>query len=45
MKVGVGAVHRGIGTTKQNANKEVVHSRENCGVLDRRAIDRKKMDT
>ena len=45
VKVGVGALHRGIGKTKQNANKEVVYSsRENCGVVDRREIDGKKME-
>ena len=44
MKVGVGALHRGIGKTKQNANKEVVYSRENCGVVDGREIDGKKME-
>ena len=27
MKVGVGALHRGIGKTKQNANMEVVYGR------------------
>ena len=43
MKVGVGALHRGIGKAKQSANKEVVYSRENCGVVDRREIDGKKM--
>ena len=42
VKVGVGALHRGIGQTKRNANKEVVHSRENCGVVDRREMDWKK---
>ena len=35
VKVGVGALHRGNGETKQNANKEVVNSRKNwlwcCG--------------
>ena len=45
VKVGVSALHRGIGKTKQNANKEVVYSRENCcGPVDRREIDRKKME-
>ena len=48
MKVGVGALHKGIENTKQNANKEVVccvpGSRENCGVVDRREIDGKKME-
>ena len=44
MKVGVGALHRGIGKTKQNANKKVAYSRENCGVVDRREIDGKKME-
>ena len=44
VKVGVGALHRGIGKTKQNANKEVVYSRENCGVVDRREIDGKKVE-
>ena len=37
VKVGVGALHKGIGKTKQDAKKEVVYSRENCGVVDRRA--------
>ena len=36
MKIGVGALHRGIGKTKHNAYREVVYSRENCGVVDRR---------
>ena len=36
LRVGVGGLHRGIGKTKQNASKEVVYSRENCGVVDRR---------
>ena len=45
MEVGVGELHRGIGKTKQNANKEVVYSRENCGVVDRREIDEKNMET
>ena len=35
VKVGAGALHRGNGRTKLNANKEVVHRRENwlwcCG--------------
>ena len=35
VKVGVGTLHGGNGKTKQNANKEVVYSRENwlwcCG--------------
>ena len=35
VKVGVGALYRGNGKTKQNAHKEVVYSRENwlwcCG--------------
>ena len=45
VKVGVGALHRGIGKRKQNANKGVVYSRENCGVVvDRREIDGKKME-
>ena len=44
VKVGVGALHRGIGKTKQNANKEVVCSRENCGVVKRREIDGMKME-
>ena len=44
VKAGVGALHGGIGKTKQNANKEVVYSRENCGVVDRREIDVKKME-
>ena len=45
VKVGVGALHRGNGKTKQNAkNKEVVYSRGNCGVVDRREIDGKKME-
>ena len=44
VKVGVGALHRGIGKTKQNANREVVHSRKDCGVVDRREIDGKKME-
>ena len=44
MKVGVGALHRGIGKTNQNATKEVVYSRENCGVVHRRQIDGKKME-
>ena len=37
---------RGIGKTKQNANKEVAYkySRENCGVVDRREIDGKKIE-
>ena len=45
MKVGVDALHRGIGKTTQSANKEVVYSRENCGVVDMREIDGKKMET
>ena len=44
VKVGVGALHRGIGKAKQRANKEVVYSRENCGVVDRREIDGKKIE-
>ena len=44
MKEGVGALHRGIGQTKQNANKQVVYSRDNCGVVDGREIDGKKME-
>ena len=32
VKVGVGALHGGIGMSKQNANEEVVYSRENRGV-------------
>ena len=42
MKVGVGALHRGIGKTKKNAKKEV-YSRDDCGFVDRRAINEKKM--
>ena len=42
--VGVGALHRGTEKTKRNANKEVVYSREKCGVVDRREIDGKKME-
>ena len=40
------ALHRGIGNTKQNLNKEVyIYSRENnCGVVDRREIDGKKIE-
>ena len=45
MKVGVGALHRGIGKTNQNATKEVVYSRENCGGVDTPKIDGKKMET
>ena len=44
VKVGVGTLYREIGKTKQNANKEVVYSRENCGVVDRRDIDVNKME-
>ena len=47
VKVGAGALHRGNGTTKQNANTEVVYivGRTGCGVvLDRRGIDGKKME-
>ena len=44
VKEGVGALHRGIGQTKQNANKQVVYSRDNCGVVDGREIDGKKME-
>ena len=44
MKVSVGALHREIGKAKQNSNnKDVVYSRENSGVVDRREIDVKKM--
>ena len=39
VKASVGALHRGIGKTKQDANKEVVYNRENRGVVDRRDID------
>ena len=45
VKEGVGALHRGIGQTKQSANKEVVNSRENCGVVDRREVDGGEMET
>ena len=45
LKMRVCALHRGIGKTKQNAKKEVVHSRENCGVVDRRDVDGQKMET
>ena len=31
--------------TRQNTNKEVVYSRENCDVANRREIDGKKMET
>ena len=46
VKVGAGALHRGTGKTKQNANTEFVYinSRENCGVVDRREIDGKKKE-
>ena len=44
VKIGVGALHKGIAKTKQNANREVVHNRENCGAVDRRQIDWKKME-
>ena len=40
----MGALHRGIGKTEQNANKEVVCSREKCVVVDRRETDGKKME-
>ena len=43
----VHCIDSGIGKTKQNANKEVVYIRENCGVVDRREIDgkmKKKLD-
>ena len=38
VKVGVGALHRGIGNTKQNPNKEVVDRRE----IDGKKIERKQ---
>ena len=44
VKVSAGALHRRTGKTKQNANKEVVHSRENCGVVDRQEINEKKIE-
>ena len=44
VKASVGALHRGIGKTKQDTNKEVVYNRENRGVVDRRDIDGKKME-
>ena len=43
----VGALHRGTGKTKQNANNRklcIVVGRENCGAVDRRQIDGKKME-
>ena len=36
VRVGVDALHRGVGKTKQNANTEVVYTREDCGVVGRR---------
>ena len=44
VKVGVSELHGGVGTTKQNENKEDGYSREDCGVVDRREIDGKKME-
>ena len=45
VKIGVGALHRRIGKTKQSTNnKEIVYSGENYGVVDRRGIDGKEME-